>query len=87
MSRSKRFWTGVLIGAGAALILSRRRPDLNRIARAEYNIIAPFYDAALERFGGLHDVRRELAEKLELSQGDVVLEVCVGTGANLPYIA
>ncbi len=81
------FWAGVIAGLLIYWLLSRSRLDPDRIAKAGYNLIAPFYDSALEVFGGLDEVRRTMVERLELEADDQVLEVCVGTGANLPYIA
>ncbi|MDA8187802.1 MAG: methyltransferase domain-containing protein [Dehalococcoidales bacterium] len=81
------FWTGVLVGLLLSWILSRLSPDPNRVARVMYNLIAPLYDPALDLAGGLHELRQALVDKLELKAGDEVLEVSVGTGANLPYVA
>ncbi len=81
------FWAGVIAGLLIYWLLSRSRLDPDRIAKAGYNLIAPFYDSALEVFGGLDEVRRTMVDRLELEADDQVLEVCVGTGANLPYIA
>lgn len=68
-------------------ILSRLSPDPNRVARVMYNLMAPLYDPALDLAGGLRELRQTLVDRLELKAGDQVLEVSVGTGANLPYIA
>jgi len=61
--------------------------------RALYNLYAPLYDrleAALAKlfWPGFSEaaLRREIASFLDLSPEDAVLEVCVGTGGNLPYI-
>lgn len=81
------FWTGVLVGLLLSRILSRLSPDPNRVTRAMYNLMAPLYDPALEFAGGLHELRQALADKLELKAGDQVLEVSIGTGSNLSYIA
>ncbi|MHB1161502.1 MAG: class I SAM-dependent methyltransferase [Chloroflexota bacterium] len=82
-----RFWVGVLVGLLLSRALSGLKVDLDRVARVMYDLYAPHYDRALERFGGLEEARRLLVERLDLKSGDRVLEVCVGTGANLPYIA
>jgi ubiquinone/menaquinone biosynthesis C-methylase UbiE len=61
--------------------------DLDSIARTGYNLLAPFYDfffgadVKSERM-----LRQNLVEHLGLKTGYNVLEVSVGTGANLPNI-
>ncbi len=81
------FWAGVLVGLFLFWIISKLRLDLNRFARVMYNFFAPFYDPALELVGGLYESRQTLVDRLDLEAGDQVLEVCIGTGANLPFIA
>lgn len=86
--RSNRsFWIGVLFGLLLSWLISRLRVDPDSVARVMYNVIAPIYDQALGLLGNLREVRRALVDRLELKAGDKVLEVAVGTGANLPYIA
>lgn len=81
------FWTGVLVGFLFSWGLSKVRVNLNEIARVGYNRFAPDYDTVLAHLSGMEEVRQVLVDKLELESGDRVLEVCVGTGANLPLIA
>ncbi len=66
--------------------------DSERRSRSFYQRYAPFYDwsqgiAALLR--GTSDLksRREAVRHLELKPGQRVLEVCVGTGSNLPLMS
>ncbi len=62
--------------------------DLNKLARIFYNLIVPLYDPF---FGSgtpiVREMRQRLVERLDLKNGFKVLEVAVGTGANLSYIA
>jgi ubiquinone/menaquinone biosynthesis C-methylase UbiE len=63
-----------------------------RRSRAHYDRRAGKYDwanrisAFLRGASGLHE-RRKAVRRLRLKTGDRVLEVCVGTGTNLPLIA
>ncbi len=61
--------------------------DSDQIARIGYNLLAPFYDFFLGSDSkiGLH-MRQDIARRLELRKGARILEVSVGTGANLPFI-
>lgn len=61
----------------------------NLRSQAHYDRIAPFYDMTerLQRWANqAPDHRPELASALALSPGWRVLEVAVGTGANLPHL-
>jgi ubiquinone/menaquinone biosynthesis C-methylase UbiE len=63
----------------------------NRKYQALYNRLSPFYDfvtrTAITLMGAREeDVRREFLCELEIQEGDQVLEVSVGTGANLRYL-
>jgi ubiquinone/menaquinone biosynthesis C-methylase UbiE len=54
-----------------------------------YDRIAAFYDPMFNLYRWLHpryDMRKELMAELEVVAGGRVLEVSVGTGANLPYL-
>jgi ubiquinone/menaquinone biosynthesis C-methylase UbiE len=56
-----------------------------------YNKVAGFYDAGIKLFanlagGGEEDFRGEYLRELEVQGGDRVLEVSIGTGANLHYL-
>lgn len=79
------FLAGALLAVG--LRIAATRLDPNRVARAAYDLIAPIYDLWGGERGPLAPMRQQLVEMLELEPGDQVLEVSVGTGANLPYIA
>jgi demethylmenaquinone methyltransferase/2-methoxy-6-polyprenyl-1,4-benzoquinol methylase len=55
-----------------------------------YRSLAPYYDRAasvLDTFGfGYDRLRREAVEALTLKEGDTVLEIGCGTGANFPLL-
>ena len=80
------------VRGGIGIFLDETRVSgQNRKSRALYNIIAPFYDlpyAFYDRIagGGAERIRRKFLEELEIKAGDVVLEVCVGTGINIRYL-
>jgi len=59
--------------------------DTNRIMRLFYNIVAPVYDLVFgARTSWSKAFRKSLVEKLDLKKGYSVLEVGIGTGANVP---
>lgn len=63
----------------------------NKLSRALYNAYSSLYDpleALLARMMGFSEpvLRAEIASYLELAQNSSVLEVCVGTGGNVPYM-
>jgi len=63
----------------------------NRQYQGIYNRVAGLYDAALRLFArlagrGEEHFRREYLEELGVKNGDRVLEVSIGTGANLHYL-
>lgn len=77
---------GGLLAVGLPRAAAWRR-DPNRLFRALYDFIAPIYDSWVgERRQRVNGWRRLVVEMLELKLGDQVLEVSVGTGANLPFI-
>jgi len=56
-----------------------------------YDRLAPFYDLSLRVYariksGGSEKRRMEYLREMEIEAGDKVLEVSVGTGANLQYL-
>lgn len=55
-----------------------------------YQFIAPFYNllhsVPAMRKGGEHRLRQEYLQKIKIKPNDRVLEVAVGTGANLRYL-
>ena len=56
-----------------------------------YNRIAGLYDVGIKLFaylagGGEEHFRREYLQELDVQDGDHVLEVSIGTGANLHYL-
>ena len=62
------------------------------LSRTLYNIYAPFYDRVeawlAERVGFREEELREnVVKRLGLRGGEKVLEICIGTGGNLPYLA
>jgi len=63
----------------------------NKKYQGLYNRIAPFYDIstslfALFKSGGEKKRRLEYLNELEIKDGDKVLEISVGTGANLRFL-
>ena len=65
----------------------------NKLSKALYDLYAPLYDLLEDRLARLlgfteEGLRQEIASFLDLDadRGQRVLEVCVGTGGNLPYI-
>jgi len=66
--------------------------DRERSSRRFYDRVAPLYDwnsrfAALLRGASDAGERRKAVERLDLRPGQRVLEVSLGTGINLPYLA
>jgi ubiquinone/menaquinone biosynthesis C-methylase UbiE/uncharacterized protein YbaR (Trm112 family) len=68
---------------------------LNRKYAHLYSWIAPFYDSSFfiasyvrKQFwpSGEEKARREIIDRLEIMDGDRVLETGIGTGANIPYL-
>lgn len=64
---------------------SERKPQSYITAR--YDRVARVYWALQPLFLILPRLRRAAVRALELSEGDVVLEIGAGTGRNLPYLA
>jgi ubiquinone/menaquinone biosynthesis C-methylase UbiE/uncharacterized protein YbaR (Trm112 family) len=61
----------------------------NLKSQTYYDRMAPFYDLQERLYrlvAGKRDVRREFLNELEIGKGDRVLEVSVGTGANLRFM-
>jgi ubiquinone/menaquinone biosynthesis C-methylase UbiE len=64
---------------------------MNKKYRKLYDRIAPIYDLSTRayayfRSGGEENRRTEYLNELEINDGDKVLEVSIGTGANLRYL-
>ena len=62
----------------------------NIIQKALYDVYAPYYDLVEERFArrmGFSEekLRSKLVSTMRIREGDNVLEVCIGTGGNIPY--
>lgn len=82
--------------AGAVLLWRRaRRPASGEPAvlgpeavRRLYDRLAPVYDQAATAYGlvGGARYRRRAVESLQLSPGDTAVDLCCGTGANLPFL-
>lgn len=53
-----------------------------------YDKNAGIYDKLVSgfRWAGLNRWRRNLVEQLDLQPGDHVIDLCAGTGANLPFL-
>lgn len=66
---------------------------MNVLSSAEtrklYNRIAGVYDLCLKAFNavGTNRWRSQLVANLQIRPGDHVIDLCAGTGANLPYLA
>jgi len=66
---------------------------MNVLSSAEtrklYNRIAGVYDLCLKAFNavGTNRWRSQLVAHLQIKPGDHVVDLCAGTGANLPYLA
>lgn len=63
---------------------------MNIIQRAFYNLYAPLYDKWEQRFalrrGFTEEMLREkIVSEMAIEDGDMVLEICIGTGSNIPY--
>jgi ubiquinone/menaquinone biosynthesis C-methylase UbiE/uncharacterized protein YbaR (Trm112 family) len=77
---------------GIPLLLDESQVSwFNRRYQRLYNRVAGLYDAAIKLFAGLAGggeahFRREYLQELELQDGCRVLEVSIGTGANLRYL-
>jgi ubiquinone/menaquinone biosynthesis C-methylase UbiE/uncharacterized protein YbaR (Trm112 family) len=77
---------------GIPLLLDESRlSGFNRRYQRLYNRVAGLYDAAIKLFatlvgGGEAHFRRQYLQELELQDGCRVLEVSIGTGANLRYL-
>lgn len=64
---------------------------LNRKYLNLYNNLAPFYDLPYALFdffsrGGVSRIRLEYLSELRIKPGNAILEVSIGTGANLSYL-
>ena len=87
------------VSCGRAYAVSGGIPDFvveqclrgeNRLQRLFYNLYAPLYDGLERRLAELlgfseEELRSEVVSRMEIGRGDSVLEVCVGTGGNIPY--
>mgnify|MGYP000008674599 CR=1 FL=1 len=62
----------------------------NIIQKVLYNVYAPYYDLVEERFArrmGFSEekLRSEIVTSMRIEENNNVLEVCIGTGGNIPY--
>jgi len=62
----------------------------NRFQRLFYNVYAPFYDLFERRLASLvgfreEDLRSRVVECMDIGRFDSVLEICIGTGGNIPF--
>jgi ubiquinone/menaquinone biosynthesis C-methylase UbiE len=77
---------------GIPLLLDESKiSGFNQRYQGIYNRVAGLYDGGIKLFGymvggGEEHFRREFLQELEIKDGDLVLEVSVGTGANLHYL-
>jgi len=77
---------------GIPLLLDESQvTGFNQRYQGIYNRIAGLYDAGIKLFGylagrGEEGFRGEYLRELEIQEGDRVLEVSIGTGANLHYL-
>jgi ubiquinone/menaquinone biosynthesis C-methylase UbiE/uncharacterized protein YbaR (Trm112 family) len=77
---------------GIPLLLDESKVSgFNRRYQGLYNGIAGLYDAGIKLFaylagGGEEHFRGEYLRELDVQDGDRVLEVSIGTGANLHYL-
>ncbi len=77
---------------GIPLLLDEAKVSgFNQRYQRIYNRIAGLYDAGIKLFayligGGEEHFRREYLQELEVQDGDRVIEVSIGTGANLHYL-
>jgi len=77
---------------GIPLLLDESKVSgFNQRYQGFYNRIAGLYDASIKLFaylvgGGEEHFRGEYLRELEIQDGDRVLEVSIGTGANLRYL-
>jgi len=81
-----------LVRDGIPLLLDESKVSgFNQRYQGLYNRIAGLYDAGIKLFaylagGGEEHFRMEYLRELEVQDGDRVLEVSIGTGANLHYL-
>lgn len=62
----------------------------NRLQRIFYDFYASLYDRVEGRFASLlgfceEELRNRVVSAMNMEKGDNVLEVCIGTGSNVPY--
>jgi len=62
----------------------------NRIQKLFYNIYAPLYDGLERKLAkslgfSEEELRIEVVSRMDIEEGNIVLEVCIGTGGNIPY--
>ena len=77
---------------GIPLLLDESKVSgFNQRYQSFYNRLAGLYDGTMKLFayflgGGEEHFRKEYLQELEVQDGDRVLEVSIGTGANLHYL-
>jgi len=82
-----------LVRDGIPLLLDETSVSgFNKRYQGLYNRIAGGYDLAINLFarmvgGGVEQFRREYLQELEVQEGGRLLEVSIGTGANLRYLS
>ncbi|RLF01310.1 MAG: hypothetical protein DRK00_11640 [Thermoprotei archaeon] len=79
-----------IVGGIPSLVARSCVKRSNRLQKLLYDLYAPLYDHVEGRLGrlagfGEESLRREVVHRMGIGPSDNVLEVCIGTGGNVPY--